>query len=333
MVAQPKVSVIIPVYNLEKYLRRCLDSVINQSLSEIEVICINDGSTDSSLDILRNYENRDRRIRVINKENEGQGIARNIGINLAAGEYIGFVDGDDWIDPEMYETMYSIAKKNDLDMQICTMKRLDEYGNDIQGRCDYDQYIGCKYDDPSFIFSGYDIAEEIFSIGKFCMNKIYKSSFLNQHKIRFREYKYFEDYIFYFFCFIRAQKISVIRQPFYKYIDRQGSSMCGKTRPLALFEANREIEKHLDFYNVEEQFRQRFEKWKIKRYLSIYYMTDSEYKKQYFTNMKTEFSKIEIKRNPLINIPEKLLYLCVKTIPHALFKYTDTAYKYYKALT
>ena len=103
MQSNPKVSIIIPVYNVEQYLPKCLDSIINQTLKDIEIICINDGSIDNSLSILKEYASKDDRIIIIDKENEGQGIARNLGIKKAKGKYIGFVDPDDWVDIQMFE--------------------------------------------------------------------------------------------------------------------------------------------------------------------------------------------------------------------------------------
>ena len=94
---KPEVSVIIPVYNVEKYLERCLDSVINQSFTDIEIICVNDGSTDNSLEILKYYEQMDDRVIVIDKENQGLSETRNLGINISNGKYITFIDSDDWI--------------------------------------------------------------------------------------------------------------------------------------------------------------------------------------------------------------------------------------------
>jgi glycosyltransferase involved in cell wall biosynthesis len=112
----PKISVIIPVYNAEKYLRQCLDSVVNQTLKDIEIICINDGSTDNSLQILNEYASKDRRIIVINQNNSGIGAARNSGLKVAQGHYIGFVDSDDWVDLTYYETLYNEAIKNNADL-------------------------------------------------------------------------------------------------------------------------------------------------------------------------------------------------------------------------
>ena len=98
-----KVSVVIPVYNVEDYLRDCLDSIVNQTLKDIEIICINDGSTDNSLEILEHYKSKDERIKVISQENGGISAARNKGIDLASGDYISFIDSDDYIDNNFYE--------------------------------------------------------------------------------------------------------------------------------------------------------------------------------------------------------------------------------------
>ena len=113
---KPKVSVIIPVYNTEAYLKRCLDSVINQTLKDIEVIAIDDGSLDNSGKILDKYAQKDSRIRVVHQENSGVGGAYNAGLVLAQGEYVAFLDSDDWIDPTLYADYYIKAKETDADV-------------------------------------------------------------------------------------------------------------------------------------------------------------------------------------------------------------------------
>ena len=112
----PKVSIVIPVYNVEKYLRQCLDSVVNQTLQDIEIICVNDGSKDSSLQIMHEYQAKDPRIKIIDKENSGYGASMNRGFDAATGEYLGIVESDDYAEPDMFEKLYAVAKADDLDV-------------------------------------------------------------------------------------------------------------------------------------------------------------------------------------------------------------------------
>lgn len=113
---QAKVSVLVPCYNVEKYLPECLDSIVNQTLKELEIICINDGSKDSTLKIIKQYAKQDGRFVVIDKENEGYGRSMNRGLDAATGEYVAIVESDDWIEPDAFETLYNAAKKNKADM-------------------------------------------------------------------------------------------------------------------------------------------------------------------------------------------------------------------------
>ena len=125
----PLISVIVPVYNVEDYLISCMDSIINQTLENIEVICINDGSTDESLKILKEYEKKDERVKVYSKQNSGQGTARNFGLENAIGEYVLFVDSDDWIDIETCEILYDVAKSKELDLLIFLATNFDDENN------------------------------------------------------------------------------------------------------------------------------------------------------------------------------------------------------------
>lgn len=115
----PKVSIIIPIYNTEKYLYKCLESVTDQTLSDIEIICVNDGSTDGSLQIMQEFASKDSRIKIVQKENGGLVSARKAGVEAATGEYIGYVDSDDYIEPDMYERMYQTAREQQVDMVTC----------------------------------------------------------------------------------------------------------------------------------------------------------------------------------------------------------------------
>lgn len=123
---KPKISIIVPIYNVEPYLSRCLDSLVKQTLQEIEIIAVNDGSTDKSLLILREYAEKDHRITVVDQKNAGVSFARNEGIQMARGEYIGFVDPDDWIDANMYEVLYREAVQEQAEIVMCGYMR--EFG-------------------------------------------------------------------------------------------------------------------------------------------------------------------------------------------------------------
>ena len=124
--SQKTASIIIPCYNVEKYLPRCLDSLVNQTLNDLEIICINDGSPDNCLAILRDYEQRYHdTIVVIDKENEGVWRGLLDAIAIARGEYIGFVDSDDYVEPDFAERLYSAAKENDADISVCGFRRVD----------------------------------------------------------------------------------------------------------------------------------------------------------------------------------------------------------------
>ncbi|MFC0560061.1 glycosyltransferase [Halalkalibacter alkalisediminis] len=122
----PKVSIIVPIYNVEKYLKRCLDSLVSQRLRDIEIIAVNDGSTDNSLLILKEYAKQDERIIVIDKENGGVSSARNKGLEKVRGSYIGFVDPDDWVDEHMYEQLYQMVLVENADISMCSYTR--EFG-------------------------------------------------------------------------------------------------------------------------------------------------------------------------------------------------------------
>ena len=116
MSANPKVSIIVPVYNVEKYLEKCLDTLVNQTLKDIEIICINDGSKDSSPEILKRYAQKDSRIKIIDKQNAGLSAARNDGLKAASGEFVGYVDSDDWVDLNFYEKLYEAAQKHNAEI-------------------------------------------------------------------------------------------------------------------------------------------------------------------------------------------------------------------------
>ncbi len=139
--AQPSLSIIVPVYNVEKYLERCINSLIKQTLTDIEIILVDDSSTDSSLEICQKFAKEDNRIKVIHKVNEGAGMARNAGLKIATGEYIGFIDSDDYVQEDMYETLCEKAKKYNSDLILSGVLFVDGNMFSESGECVCKKYF------------------------------------------------------------------------------------------------------------------------------------------------------------------------------------------------
>lgn len=217
-----KISVIVPIYNVEDYLVRCLDSLVSQTLKDIEIICINDGSTDNSLEILNAYAQRDNRIIVINKKNEGQGIARNIGLSKASGEYVSFIDPDDWILSEMYEEMYNQALNLSSEIVICDYIRYQSWNDKHWVPKLWKTAISSDKAMSIDITAGENIDKNLVYKSLlvspcYSWNRIYKTELLRANSIKFSEHRCYEDVLFIFKSHISAKSISYINKPFYIY--------------------------------------------------------------------------------------------------------------------
>ncbi len=180
-----KVSVIIPVYNVENYLRECLDSIVNQTLDDLEILCINDGSTDSSGEILEEYRLKDSRVIVINKQNEGYGAACNTGLRMARGEYISIIESDDFIDSKMFEDMYNLAIRKNVDIVKSAFYEYEdrENGSNIN-KINWDE----DYEMPQEVFNIEEHSQFIY-FHPSIWSCIYKKEFLDKHNITFVEAK------------------------------------------------------------------------------------------------------------------------------------------------
>lgn len=212
----PKVSIIVPVYNVEKYLRKCIDSLINQTLKDIEIICINDGSTDKSLEILKEYKNRDSRIILLNQENSGQSVARNRGIEIAKGEYLGFVDPDDWIDLDYYEKLYNAASTNDTDIAVGGIIRV----TGIRKKKFLNFEKETLTDNTKLKFELCDVPEK-----SYIWNKIYKTQKLKEINLKFEEGRIFEDCIFTPQALFFLGKMVTVPNTYYYYLRRNNSTV------------------------------------------------------------------------------------------------------------
>lgn len=210
----PKVSLIVPTYNVEQYLVECMESITNQTLEDIEVICINDGSTDGSLSILQSYADKDKRIIIVDKENGGYGIGMNIGLEIATGEYIGIVEPDDFVPVNMFGNLYDIAKGNNLDFVKADFYRFERATNGDMFLT-YN-HLSKKEEDYNVVFNPSETPEAI----RWIMNTwsgIYKREFLNKWNIRHNETPgaSFQDNGFWFQTFVFATRAMIIDKPYY----------------------------------------------------------------------------------------------------------------------
>ncbi|MBE6813972.1 MAG: glycosyltransferase [Ruminococcaceae bacterium] len=220
----PRISVIIPVYNVEKYLAECLDSVINQTEKDIEIICVEDCSTDSSLRILHEYAKKDDRIVILQNEvNSGLSVTRNNGLNIAQGEYVLFVDSDDLIEPTLIETTLKYAI--DVDMVCFNYK---EYNPQNIGNFSHSYLI------EDGLYSNEDYFVESADKNSFvvvAVSKLYRREFLIQNNLQFEPDMLYEDNLFYLQCVLKANKIYSVNEQLYIYRIRQDSIMTKKLQP------------------------------------------------------------------------------------------------------
>lgn len=205
---KPKVSVIIPVYNAEGKLKRCMESLLGQTLREMEFIFVNDASTDGSLQILLDAEAGDDRIKVIDcAENSGAGGARNVGLDYAEGEYIGFVDSDDFIKNDMYEELYGKAKEGDYDIVDCPLYNMKT--DSIRPAAIQDVFCDCKLTTEQ--------REILLLSDGYIVTKIFKASLILEYQIRFRPKVKVEDADFLLKLMLHAEKLANISDPKYIY--------------------------------------------------------------------------------------------------------------------
>lgn len=256
-----KVSIVIPVYNKEKYLPKCVESLVNQTLKDIEILFINDGSSDKSLEILEKYAENDNRIKIINQANCGQGIARNVGINIAKGDYIGFVDPDDWIELDTYEKMYYQAKKINSDIVICDYMIYQEGNNRVKKSEFFNKAVSPQKSQKVDMPAGVNIDKNLFYQTLlvspcYSCNRLYKTSLLKDNKIKFGEEKCYEDCIFVFRSHLSAKNISYLNEPLYKYRQNQNSTLKSlNTKHIMLLKVFKNLEKYISENNLSNTFR------------------------------------------------------------------------------
>lgn len=288
-----KVSIVIPVYNVELYLREALDSVINQTLKEIEIIVVNDGSTDNSLEIIKEYEKKDNRIKIINQENQGLSGARNSGLKIAKGEYIYFMDSDDYIELDTLELCYKKSKDENLDFIF--FDALPFSNDDI--KIDINYYD--RKDLDHRVLSGAIYLEILLKKQKY-RSPVWLSfinlEFLNEIKIKFYPQILHEDELFTPLLFLKAMRVSYINRKFFNRRMRINSIMTSiksEKNIIGYLTVAKELNKFMKSEKNEKKvhlLRIRIQN-ALSSAITLLEILDSEMKQKYILEIKEEFGK------------------------------------------
>lgn len=294
------ISVIIPVYNVENYLHVCINSVLKQSYQDFEIICIDDASTDDSLEILEYFAKKDSRIKIIKQDfNQGPGHSRNCGLNVAKGKYIFFLDGDDWIDFNTFEVLIKKADENNLDLLF--FNEINFYGETHEFSIDSgvdDDFI-TKY--KNNVFNHFDLdKKDLFKLSNNIWNKLYRKSFLESNNIRFyNENLAYENIPFFYKVMISADRISLMECRFYNY--RKNKFLLGKNNN----------EKIFDIFNIY---------WNV---LNVFIKNKQVY--QYYKRVLLNyiFSSLEMKYDLIDNELKERFFIEIQSLFRNFIKYHD----------
>lgn len=327
----PKVSILVPIFNVEKYLRQCLDSVVNQTLKDIEIICINDGSTDSSPEIIDEYAKNDPRFVVITKKNSGYGDSMNRGLEKARGEYIGIVESDDWVDIDMFENLYDIAVENDVEVVKSNFYFFSGLGNtnkkfQLVNRVDSEKVI-----DPIETNSVFFPQAAIWT-------GLYKKSFLNKNKITFLPTAgaSFQDTGFNFKVWASAKKAFLTNDAYLHYrIDNDNSSVKSKGKIFAVVDELTEMYKFSRETKHFEQLKPILFQRKYEIYMWNYGRLTSDAAREFISHVSKELKEDKVNGlydTALLTRKEKTIFNLIETSPSLfyLLKFTTGSKKFLK---
>lgn len=278
-----KLSIIVPVYNVEKYLPKCLESLIKQTLKDIEIICVNDGSMDNSLAILKEFASKDSRIRIIDNQHQGVAKTRNTGIEQSTGEYIGFVDSDDYIDIDFFEKLYNSATKSNSDIAIASILKHKNFFN----------IYNAKYTKEEIAITIQDkikLCEDKKHFFFYAWNKIYHSGFIKENNIKFSEGQIYEDVMFAIKALYYSNKIISVYGTKYHYIEHENSLTKYKDKTGEkehdLIKAYSELQEFCNSKNIE--IPERLNYYAKKNFGLIFNLYEGKYQKKIqFLNLFT----------------------------------------------
>ncbi len=286
---QPKISILIPCYNSEKYLSQCINSVVNQSLKNIEILVINDGSTDSTLDIIKQFADKDNRIKIIDKPNEGYGKSMNRGLDAATGEYVGIVEGDDWVDADMFETLVKIADKHDADVVKGDFYEYTTKNGEKNVRAGSLP----SYDCGRVIKPRRETA--IFWCAPSIWAGIYRRDFLNKYGIRFLESSgaSYQDTGFNFKVWAMAERAFLTTDAFLHYrCDNANSSVKSSGKIFCVCDEWDEVERFLTQYpEIHQGVAKLIPNVKLGTYMWNMGRLTDDAKQQFIKRFQSEYTK------------------------------------------
>jgi glycosyltransferase involved in cell wall biosynthesis len=321
---QVDVSVVIPVYNAQKYLDVCLKSVVEQSLENLEIICVNDGSTDGSPAILRKYADRDKRVKIINKENSGYGASMNVGMDAAQGTYIGIVESDDIIDKEMFKTLFEMAVRYDLDIV-----KSDYYEFEENGATKYIKSCKRKPECYGQVINA-QLVPEIFDFQMNTWTGIYRAEFLRENEIKHNETPgaSFQDNGFWFQTLALAKRIMFIDEAFYRYRqDNPHSSINDVSKVYCMCDEYDFIEGFVENHpEVKELHMDAFIVKRYWNYMFSYERIATENKQPFLRRMASDFARHQKEIAALKDIHVRDILLRVID-DSELFYYEDTLWR------
>lgn len=266
----PLVSVIVPVYNSEDFLCDCIDSLVNQTLKNVEFIFVDDGSTDSSLNILKEYKKKDGRVKVFHQENKYAGAARNLGLSHAQGEYIIFIDSDDFVNLELLEKCYKRCKEKDLDVLIFDACEFDTLNKEFRS-CKFP--VGKKIFPKKDVFNYLDIKDKIFQANS-CIpwNKIFKKDLIEKSGVRYQEIKSSNDTVFIYSLLVEAKRMHFLDEILVYYrVNNPNSLQRSKSKSWeCIYQAFAALKNRLEYIGVYESVKKSFVNKALRAFL--YYM-------------------------------------------------------------
>ena len=298
---EPSVSVIVPAYNVESYIEQCLDSILSQTLTDIELIVVDDGSTDATADILQRYASRDERVSVVQQQNKFAGAARNAGMERARGKYLSFIDADDFVESQFLEKMVARAEETNADVVVCKSFYYDDATHDVSP-IPHSLLI----DDLESIVSGKDLCDSVFQV---CVgwpwDKLYRADFVREHALEFQEIRSTNDAYFVFMALIFAQKIAFADE--FLVFHRVGNNASvSNTRQLSwqcAYAAVNKIEERLREVGLFDTFERSFDNWLADFLVWNYTSLPESVRREAYKEMLVRMESLAKKEEGYITVP------------------------------